>query len=51
MHHKVLHVLREIVTGLPKLSVEQHGVCKGCVGLASMPRMFSQVASTNLKRF
>jgi len=30
MHHRELPILREIVTGLPKFSVEQHGVCIGC---------------------
>jgi hypothetical protein len=29
-NHKALPILREIVTGLPKFSVEHHGICKGC---------------------
>jgi hypothetical protein len=30
LHHKALPILREIVTGLPEFSIEQHGVCRGC---------------------
>jgi hypothetical protein len=30
LHHKALPIMREIVTGLPKLNIEQHGICKGC---------------------
>jgi hypothetical protein len=30
LHHKVLPILREIVTGLPNFSIEQQGVCRGC---------------------
>jgi hypothetical protein len=30
LHHKVLPILREIVTGLPEFNIEQHGVCRGC---------------------
>jgi hypothetical protein len=30
LHHRVLPILREIVTGLPEFSIEQHGVCRGC---------------------
>jgi hypothetical protein len=26
-----LPILREIVTGLPKFNIEQHGVCIGCM--------------------
>jgi hypothetical protein len=31
LHHRVLPILREIVTGLPEFSIEQHGVCRGCM--------------------
>jgi hypothetical protein len=31
LHHKVLPILREIVTGLPEFNIEQHGVCRGCM--------------------
>ena len=31
LHHRVLPILREIVTGTPELNIEQHGVCKGCM--------------------
>jgi hypothetical protein len=31
LHYRVLPILREIVTGLLDFSVEQQGVCKGCV--------------------
>jgi hypothetical protein len=27
---RALPILREIVTGLPKFSIEKHGVCRGC---------------------
>jgi hypothetical protein len=30
LHHKMLSILREIVTGLLEFSIEQHGVCRGC---------------------
>jgi hypothetical protein len=30
LHHRALPILREIVTGLPEFSIEQHGVCRGC---------------------
>jgi hypothetical protein len=30
LHHWALPILREIVKGLPKFSIEQHGACKGC---------------------
>jgi hypothetical protein len=30
LHHRALPILREIVTGLPKFSIEQHCVCRGC---------------------
>jgi hypothetical protein len=30
LHHKVLPILREIVTSLPEFSIEQHGACRGC---------------------
>ena len=30
LHHGVLRVLREIVTGLPVFSTEHQDVCKGC---------------------
>jgi hypothetical protein len=30
LQYKVLLILREIVIGLPKFSVEQQGVCRGC---------------------
>jgi hypothetical protein len=29
LHHRALSILREIVTNLPKFSIEQHGLCKG----------------------
>jgi hypothetical protein len=28
--HGMLPILREIVTGLPEFSIDQHGVCRGC---------------------
>jgi hypothetical protein len=31
LHHKALPILREIVIGLPKFRVEQHGVWRGCM--------------------
>jgi hypothetical protein len=31
LHHRALPILREIVTGLPEFSIEQHGVCRGCM--------------------
>jgi hypothetical protein len=31
LHHKALSIMREIVTGLPKFSNEQHDVCRGCM--------------------
>ncbi|XP_057825172.1 uncharacterized protein LOC131037144 [Cryptomeria japonica] len=30
LHHGALNVLKEIVTGLPKIKVDKHEVCKGC---------------------
>ena len=30
LHHDALNILKEIVTGLPDLRVEQQGLCKGC---------------------
>jgi hypothetical protein len=30
LHHVTLKVLKEIVTGLAKLSTKHHEVCKGC---------------------
>jgi hypothetical protein len=30
LHHRVLSILREIVTSLPDFSVEQQGMCRGC---------------------
>ena len=30
LHHGAFNVLKEIVTGLPELSVKHQGVCKGC---------------------
>jgi hypothetical protein len=30
LHRGDFNVLKEIVTGLPKFSVEDQGVCKGC---------------------
>jgi hypothetical protein len=31
LHHRALPILREIVIGLPKFNIEQHGVCRGCM--------------------
>jgi hypothetical protein len=30
LQHKALPILREIVIGLPKFRVDQHGLCRGC---------------------
>jgi hypothetical protein len=30
LHHGALNILKEIVTGLPELSIEHSDVCKGC---------------------
>jgi hypothetical protein len=30
LHHRAFPILREIVTSLPKFSIEQHDVCRGC---------------------
>jgi hypothetical protein len=30
LHHKALHILREIVIRLLEFTIEQRGVCKGC---------------------
>jgi hypothetical protein len=31
LHHRALSILKQIVIGLPEFSIEQHGVCKGCM--------------------
>jgi hypothetical protein len=31
LHHRVFHILKEIVTGLLEFSVEQNSVCKWCM--------------------
>jgi hypothetical protein len=31
LHHRVLHIMREIVTSLPEFIIEQQGVCKRCM--------------------
>jgi hypothetical protein len=31
LHHRAFPILREIVIGLLEFSIEQHGVCKGCM--------------------
>jgi hypothetical protein len=31
LHNKALSVMREIVMGLPKFNIEQHGVCRRCM--------------------
>jgi hypothetical protein len=30
LHYKALSIMREIVTGLPDLGIEEQGVCRGC---------------------
>jgi len=30
LYYRVLSILREIVTSLPKFSVDQQGICRGC---------------------
>jgi hypothetical protein len=30
LHHRALPILREIVIGIPKLNIKQHGVCRWC---------------------
>jgi hypothetical protein len=31
LHHKTLPIMRKIVTSLLEFSIEQHGVCRGCM--------------------
>jgi hypothetical protein len=31
LHHRALPILRKMLTGPPEFSIEQHGVCKGCM--------------------
>ena len=45
LHHGTLKMLRETVTGVPKLSMEHDDVCKGCV-LGKYAKQHSQEVKT-----
>ena len=52
MHHKALPIPREIVIGLPKFNIEQHGVFIGCtLGKNDKDSFPSSEASNNYMIF
>lgn len=50
LHHRALPVLKDIVIGLPKFSIECQRVCKGCM-LGKHAKVAFPSSSIGLRRF